>query len=429
MRNYLIKLLLPGFLLVAVCIASAQDITYARNVIDSLCSPTMAGRGYNQGQDKLAAAYIAAEFKRHGLNSFTDNFLQPFSINVNSINGNLSVAIDNKVLSAGKDYFISGSSTSCKGSYALAWLSTDDFSTFSALTALRKNNYKKSFLVVQLPASGLDSMQRALLMLLRRDNFLKARGCIFLHSDTMTSWETSAYDGQPPVYPVIDMNTWALPALSRRIQINLKTSFLTNYQTNNVIAYLPGQVADSFIVFTAHYDHLGSMGKETYFPGAHDNASGVAFILDLSRQLALAGTPTHSVCFIAFSGEEIGLAGSLHYCRQPLFPLKQIKQVINMDILATGSKGIMVQNCSQEATLCKQMDEINEREQHVVAIQHRANAANSDHYPFSLMQIPSVFIYTLGDEYKEYHSVNDKATNLPLTAYNGLFKLIYSIIK
>ena len=68
---------------------------------------------------------------------------------------------------------------------------------------------------------------------------------------------------------------------------------------------------DSFFVFTAHYDHLGTMGASVIFPGAHDNASGVAFLLDLARHFS-STPPPYSLIFLFLSGEEAGLKGSLY---------------------------------------------------------------------------------------------------------------------
>src|SRR5690606_20187913 len=61
------------------------------------------------------------------------------------------------------------------------------------------------------------------------------------------------------------------------ISVDIEQQFLASFTANNVIGMLRGkEQPDSFIVITAHYDHLGGMGRDVYFPGANDNASGVA---------------------------------------------------------------------------------------------------------------------------------------------------------
>ena len=90
------------------------------------------------------------------------------------------------------------------------------------------------------------------------------------------------------------------------------------------------------------------MGKNTFFPGANDNASGVAMLLQLANYYSKPeNQPDYSICFIAFTGEELGLLGSKYYVQNPLFPLNQIKLLINMDMVGTGDEGITIVNTSE----------------------------------------------------------------------------------
>src|SRR5262249_14975637 len=95
-------------------------------------------------------------------------------------------------------------------------------------------------------------------------------------------------------------------------------------QARNVIAVLPGAnpaLTDQALVVSAHYDHLGfgwpdarAGAKGQLHPGADDNASGVAVMLELARLMADT-KPERSVIFAAFAGEEAGLVGARHYVR------------------------------------------------------------------------------------------------------------------
>ncbi len=126
----------------------------------------------------------------------------------------------------------------------------------------------------------------------------------------------------------------------------------------NVIGVLPGSRAEwagQSALVTAHYDHLGfgwpdaRKGEEgKLHPGADDNASGVAVMLELAKALASGEKPQRTIVFVAFAGEEAGLLGSKHYVEHPVFPLERTIGVINLDtvgrlfdkkvsVIATGS--------------------------------------------------------------------------------------------
>ena len=126
----------------------------------------------------------------------------------------------------------------------------------------------------------------------------------------------------------------------------------------NVIGVLPGAKAEwkgQSALLTAHYDHLGLGWPDVHkgdegklHPGADDNASGVAVMLELAKALAAQEKPQRTIVFAAFAGEESGLLGSKHYVEDPTFPLDQTIGVINVDtvgrlfdkkvsVIATGS--------------------------------------------------------------------------------------------
>ncbi len=132
-----------------------------------------------------------------------------------------------------------------------------------------------------------------------------------------------------------------------KMQIKIRNRYLNGYRTQNIIGYIPGTTCpDSFLVFTAHYDHLGLMGKNTYFPGANDNASGVAMVLNLARYFN-AHPQRFSVAFIFFSGEELGLLGSGYFTENSPIRLSAIKFLVNLDLVGTGSDGITVVNAKE----------------------------------------------------------------------------------
>jgi Zn-dependent M28 family amino/carboxypeptidase len=197
------------------------------------------------------------------------------------------------------------------------------------------------------------------------------------------------------------------------------------------VGYVKGRKQpDRFVVFTAHYDHLGMMGKDTYFPGANDNGSGTAMLLDLARHYSeKRNRPDYSMAFMAFSGEEAGLFGSKYYVENPLFDMRAILLLVNLDMVGTGSEGITIVNGKAYKSLYDQMVEINDKKKYLSQIKDRGEACNSDHCPFYNTGIKSIFIYTMGEEHLEYHNVNDSGDRLPFTAYEGLFRLLRDYVQ
>jgi aminopeptidase N len=116
----------------------------------------------------------------------------------------------------------------------------------------------------------------------------------------------------------------------------------------NVIAVLPGTdpaLADQAVILAAHYDHLGRGGHGAraedagrIHPGADDNASGVAVLIEVARAMANGGPHGRTVLFIAFSGEESGLAGSKYFVANPL-GFTDIRAVVNLDAVGRLSTG------------------------------------------------------------------------------------------
>ncbi len=120
----------------------------------------------------------------------------------------------------------------------------------------------------------------------------------------------------------------------------------------NVIGLLPGHdpaLRNETLIVGAHYDHLGLGGFGSLDPdstgkvhnGADDNASGAAMLIQIAARLAQS-PPARTVVFIAFSGEELGLLGSAHYVKQPMYPLSATIAMINLDMVGRLRNGRLI---------------------------------------------------------------------------------------
>ena len=107
----------------------------------------------------------------------------------------------------------------------------------------------------------------------------------------------------------------------------------------NVVGLIPASVAtDEYLVIGAHYDHLGRLGH-TVYPGADDNASGVAALLGIARMFAAMRADGHgprkNLLFVAFDGKELDMAGSRWFVRHLPVPARRITAMVNLDMLGT----------------------------------------------------------------------------------------------
>ena len=188
----------------------------------------------------------------------------------------------------------------------------------------------------------------------------------------------------------------------------------------NVIGVLPGSKAEwagQSALLTAHYDHLGLGWPDVHkgdegklHPGADDNASGVAVMLELAKALASGEKPQRTIVFVAFTGEESGLLGSKHYVEHPAFPLEKTIGVINLDtvgrlfdkkvsVLATGS--------------ASEWQHIFRGAGFVTGVEGRMipdALESSDQKSFIERGVPAVQIFT--DPHADYHRPGDTADKI-----------------
>ncbi len=183
-------------------------------------------------------------------------------------------------------------------------------------------------------------------------------------------------------------------------------------ETSNVIGYLPArsETADSILI-TAHYDHLGVDHIDgSLYAGANDNASGTGTMMEIARALTQqCFTLDLNIVFIAFSGEEEGLIGSFHYVRNPLFPIKKIRAVFNMDMVGTGTGNLLAGvSKSYYPELHSALKNSAEDLDIDLTFHEGLVRSGSDHYPFHMEKVPNVFFFRSNPEgLGGYHTPED----------------------
>ncbi len=399
-----------------------QDVTFAQGIIDSLCSEHYHGRGYvNQG-DRKASEFIKDKFIQAGLLPLkSEDYFHYFKLNVNTFPETVSISGTNLV--PGIDFIVAPNCPTFYAEHREVILITEakltDKKTFKSLRKLDWSG--KIPLIDTLPKS--EDLAKKVKSIL--DNYQKRNPKTYHSMEVHKKLTWSVGRNQAEVGKI-----YVRPgALSDHdfIDIEVEARFIKNYSARNVVGHVRGtEQPDSFLFITGHYDHLGRMGDKAIMPGANDNASGIAMILDLANYYK-NNPPRYTVVFVAFAAEEAGLVGSYNFVldlKQFVTP-KRIRFVINMDLMGSGQEGIMAVNGAVFEFEYNLLTEINTKNEHLPITKKRGKAANSDHYFFSEAGIPAFFFYLMGP-YAHYHDVEDTAENLRLEEkfYNGAFLLI-----
>ena len=193
------------------------------------------------------------------------------------------------------------------------------------------------------------------------------------------------------------------------VRVDLQT---VEVRTANVVGIVPGhdptRTAEAVVV-GAHYDHLGRSGGAVY-PGADDNASGTAVVLELARAFAAAGGAPRTLVFVLFSGEEIGLLGSRHYVRSPTVPIERTVAMINLDMVGRlGDRPLGVGGVATGGGLKAVVDDAG-RQLGLALADREAPGSASDHAPFYSAGVPVLFFHT--GAHPDYHRPTDTAEKI-----------------
>ena len=194
------------------------------------------------------------------------------------------------------------------------------------------------------------------------------------------------------------------------LHIDIETTHAT---VNNVLAWLPGET-DEYVIIGAHYDHLGRGNFDSLapsqigqiHPGADDNASGTAGVLELARLLApCRGQLKRSILFMDFAGEELGLLGSAAWVNHPTRPLDKAVTMLNMDMIGRiNTDKIYIGGVGTGSTLKTILEQA--QKDTPFKVEYSAGGyASSDHTSFVTKKIPVLFFFS--GLHSDYHKPSD----------------------
>jgi hypothetical protein len=421
------RLLLLNFF-VSVAVFGQNNLT--KTFVETLCSPSFHGRGYVNGGDSIAANFIAKNFQEIGLKPVGESFFQSFSFPVQTFPGVCELKMDGEYLIPGVHFLVapnSGPSCTefdCKNgkSYRVVNCNVEKLFQSTASFYPCPNN-----VILAVRSFGISS--DSLKVIKTRLRELSAFAPVMDVTRDKFTWSVSQTAN---AYPIIQVQDSVFERMMEStIKLHVETRLFKDHVAKNIIGYVPAKKhakKKPYLFLTAHYDHLGRMGSETYFPGANDNASGNGMIFSIAQELVKNPLDDYNVVFIAFSGEEIGLLGSKYFVEHPLVPLKKIRFVLNLDIMGSGEEGITCVNSTLFQNEFERMIQLNDSSNYLPLIKQRGKAANSDHYFFTEAGVPAFFIYTMGQN-KNYHDIFDTYDALTFDKFDEIQQLLLEFIR
>ncbi len=392
---------------------AAQDVNFVKAEVDVLTSAKFSGRGYVNDGCNEAGFYLMTRFRQLGLLPAIGGYAQHFSLSANTFSDPTVLKVDGQPFEEGAAYIVDPASGSVSGTWEMFFLDSTHFQGRKKLPSA-----KGRVPVIDLKGINLPDEVSAMYEFKRS---MTTSGPVVLLQPEKLTWSVG---NQSYKYPVFEVLSDSFPKKPQTLEVKVN-AVQSDHQVFNVIGFIPGLRSDSSIVITAHYDHLGMMG-DAMFPGASDNGSGVAMLLDMARHFGNS-MPTYNIWFIAFAGEEAGLVGSKYFVENPLIPLPSIKLLLNLDLMGSAASAITVVNGKLYPRFIEKLTSINEASELVPRIKLRGKAANSDHFWFSESGVPAIFIYTEGTV-ESYHDINDVASGLDWARYDELFTLLTQFV-
>lgn len=317
-----------------------------RGHVSFLASDLLEGRDTPSPGLEIAAEYIAAQYRRYGLQPLPggDYFqLAPYTVTRQTMDGfrlelksgDRSIALD-----AARTLITGAASASFDGAGCVKVSLRQEDSPLPERAAVEGK-------VILLDAA----LFRTPAMAARRDALLQlgARAVVMpgfvMQGPRLTPGDAESTAGRSPMVVTADpaLRELIAPLADGPVDV-LATARLPEparetVQLKNVIGVLPGSdpaLSQTYVLLSAHYDHVGVnprvQGADKIHNGANDDASGTAVLLELARAFALSGErPKRTLIFAAWFGEEKGLLGARHYSQNPVFPLKRTVANLNFE--------------------------------------------------------------------------------------------------
>lgn len=425
-----------------------------RDNLKFLSSDEMQGRNTPSPELDRAAEYIAAQFKKAGLEAVGDDGYFQTAKWVQMVRSPKGFSLS--IQSGSETLNVQTTQVSFNPTGALsltkAPLLKIDFSNTASHAELKESDLAGKVIITELPdlqtadrarRGELQQAQRTFTTLMQT---LKATAIVSIDRngtagtgfnpgrliDPDSRPQQSATQTQTPTFPIVQVvgpdaikmfDALPLGATSAAISVNVEAPAEMPVKIRNVIGVLRGSdqaLRDTYVMVTAHYDHVGvnpnTPGPDKIFNGANDDGSGTVSVIELATALSkLKVKPKRSIVFMTVFGEEKALLGSRYYGRHPVFPIEKTVADVNLEQVGRtdDSEGPQVGTCAMTGFDFSDVGEIFKAAGEAVGIKVFKHPTNSDTYfnrsDNQALADQGVPAHTLSVayEYPDYHKVGD----------------------
>lgn len=398
----------------------AQDLTHFKRIVKELSSAKYQGRGYAKDGANKAGKFLQKEYEKAGVDEV---IIQPFKLDINTFGGKMEMSADGKKLRPGIDFSMREYSPGVHGKFPVYHVDTLNFNPERIFADLAKPEYANCLVACEF---WFTYRHKDVFSRLQKKGECTNAGLIYTWASPIKFFK--AYGDHIVDKPIIWVTPEAIEGV-KNVSVNVDNKFLKDYECFNVIAKVAGQRHDSCYVFTAHYDHIGNLGKKIFYAGANDNASGTAAVVTLAEYYA-KNRPPYDMYFLAFSGEDANLRGSNWYVEHPIVPLEQIKYLFNIDMIGDNNPVQYCEVSDEGMRGFSLFEKINKGKNYFKELHRGDLAANSDHYPFATRHVPCIFLENeKGDAFQYYHTIFDTYETVRFDSYEPIFKMVRDFIE
>jgi hypothetical protein len=485
------------FMFPTILFAQEKDtvaIRYSKNIsaadmsknLHVLASDEYEGRETGKKGQKMAAEYIAKQFKESGIPPYKDNtYFQQFPLNV-IMPSPAEISINGKQYTANKDYYnFSGSSEQKIQTDKIIFLGygidEPNYSDYNGIDVKNKvvmimagEPYSKdsTSLISGKKAPSLWTTYHRLKPNKAQENGVSALVIVvddivkeLISNKHRLESSSMKLENEESEMPNIYISKEMANAILKRQNIDkiknkilengkpftkdVKTDLVINIKNNiqkisseNVLGYIEGtDLKDQLVVVTAHYDHLGIDGK-IVFNGADDDGSGTVAVINMAATFAKAKKeghgPRRSMLFMTVAGEEKGLLGSSYYVEHPEFPLKNTVVDLNIDMIGRldvkhkdnpdyiyiiGSDKLSSQLHTISENANKMYTNIEMDYQYNDEKDKNRFYYRSDHYNFAKNKIPVIFYFN--GVHADYHKETDEVEKIDFNKMEKITRLVF----